>query len=87
PKDVKLSGISWYQRYWPDAILVLIIPGGDFFYAQAVSELDAHQKSQKSFDLTTEFRPLSELFGKIHPEIATLFRADVMRFAEGVNQG
>ncbi|MFQ5873065.1 MAG: hypothetical protein ACE5JL_04600 [Dehalococcoidia bacterium] len=80
PEDVKLSGISWYQRYWPDAILVLIIPGGDFFYAQAVSELDAHQKT---FDLTTEFRPLSELFRKIHPEIATIFREDVMRFANG----
>lgn len=84
PEDVKLSGISWYERYWPDATLVLIIPGGDFFYAQAVSELDPQQRS---FDLTTEFRPLSELFRKIHPEIATIFRQDVMRFAEAVNQG
>lgn len=82
PEDVELWGIRWYQRYWPDAILVLVIPGGDFFYAQEVDKLNSHQRS---FDLATEFKLLPELFERVRPEVMDLFREDVKRFANGLN--
>ena len=84
PEKVKLWGIRWYQSYWPDAILVLMIPGGDCFYAQAVDKLDA---SQNGFDLTQDFRLLPEMFKKVRPEIVAEFKEDMKQFAQFVQGG
>jgi hypothetical protein len=31
--------IMWYQKYWPESLLVLTSPHLDFFYAQGVDHL------------------------------------------------
>lgn len=81
PKKVGLWGIRWYQRYWPDAVLVLVVPGGDFFYAQAVDKLD---DGKSKFDLTQDFLPLSEWFKRIRLETMALFQEDTKQFAHMV---
>lgn len=77
PCDVRLSAIKWYQQYWPDAILVVVIPEGAFFYAQAVAKLNA---KKRVFDLTRQFRRLEAVFSKVNSHTLSVFAKEVKRF-------
>ena len=36
---LKERQITWYQKYWPESLLVFVSPYPDFFYAQDVDHL------------------------------------------------
>jgi len=40
PPDIKRRLIESYKEFWDDSILVLVIPEGNVFYAQKISELE-----------------------------------------------
>jgi hypothetical protein len=78
PHDVRLSGVEGYQTYWPDALLVVVIPAGDTFYAQAVERLNGRKRS---FDLPRQFQRLHAFFPRVKPATLTALAQEVKRFA------
>lgn len=76
PKDVAigLEQVSWYQKYWNDSVLVVVIPVESVFYAQHVSKLQLQAPSSSdrnqgvAFDLAKDFLPIDQIFPKIAPE-------------------
>jgi len=56
-QGVGIREVERYRRFWPETILVLVIPSGNYFYAQHVSKLDP-----KSSYMPQDFRPFEEIF-------------------------
>ncbi|TRZ53673.1 MAG: hypothetical protein D4S01_00915 [Dehalococcoidia bacterium] len=54
---IKINEIKQYRKFWPESILVLVIPYGNYFYAQHISKLD-----MKSSYAPQDFRPFEEIF-------------------------
>lgn len=79
PQDVRLSGVLWCQKYWPDALLVVVIPGGAYFYAQAVEQLAGEKNT---FNLTQQFQRFEAVFEKTNPGTLRVFAEEVNRFVK-----
>ena len=60
------KSILWYQKYWNDSVLVVVVPMGEFFYAQDVNKLPTIDVSESdtfvNFDLSTHFIPIAKRF-------------------------
>jgi len=54
---IVINEIELYCRFWPESILILVIPSGNYFYAQHISEL-----KPKEYYMPQDFRPLEEIF-------------------------
>lgn len=76
PENVRLAIIK-YRRHWPDALLVVIIPAADVFYAQTIQQLNPRKRT---FDLTKDFQPLDQVFQRVSQETLSTFAEDVHRF-------
>lgn len=65
------KSILWYQKYWNDSVLVVVVPIGEVFYAQDVNKLPTADVSESdtfvNFDLSTHFIPIEKRF-LINPE-------------------
>lgn len=78
PKEIALKAkpLVWYQKYWNDSVLVVVIPVEHVFYAQYVSKLGDLKLSNTEgsfdeaflFDLTKDFVTINQIFPKIKPE-------------------
>jgi len=60
------KSILWYQKYWNDSVLVVVVPIGEVFYAQDVNKLPTADVSESdtfvNFDLNTHFIPIEKRF-------------------------
>ena len=54
---IEINEIERYRKFWPESIIVLVIPSGNYFYAQHISKLN-----QKSSYTPQDFRPFEEIF-------------------------
>lgn len=75
PASVGISGVSLYRKYWSESVLVVIINGGNYFYAQRVSKLKGVADSGRGddftdFNLQDEFQPLDTIFK--HVDLSSL---------------
>jgi hypothetical protein len=68
--SVLIDKIPWYQKYWKDSVLVVIIPHGHWFYAQYVSKLE----EKDEYNLKEEFRRLEDLFTNINTDTLYHFK-------------
>lgn len=64
--------IDRYHKYWNDSIIVILIPSGEYVYAQHISKLKMPRKEYSKFgdrvyyfDLEKEFVPIYEMFPSI----------------------
>ncbi len=57
--------IETYKRFWNDAILVLVWPYGNVFYAQEISKLGI----KKQYDPKTDFEKMQEIFTRINSDV------------------
>lgn len=78
--------IDWYHKYWEDSIIVVVIPAGEYIYAQYVSKLRLPRKEYHKFgkpvyyfNLEKEFLPVYKIF----PDIS---RGDVKRVRHIINK-
>ena len=71
--SVIIDKIKWYHRYWKDAILVIIIPHGHWFYAQHVWKLEVKDE----YDLRKEFERLEDFFPNIDTDILYHFKPTI----------
>jgi hypothetical protein len=57
--------IETYKRFWNDAILVLVWPYENVFYAQEISKLGI----KKQYDPKTDFEKMQEIFTRINSDV------------------
>lgn len=70
---LEINEIERYRKFWPESVLVLVIPSGNYFYAQRVSELPS-KSSYKPLD----FRPFEEIF-PLATQLPEDFRSKLVR--------
>jgi len=56
--------VAIYKEFWNDAILVVVIPWGNAFYAQKVSELE----TKGMYNATTDFEKFEDVFTRVTAE-------------------
>ena len=70
--------IEKYQKYWKGCILVIIVPLGEFLYAQNVDNLDISGKKPYGdniyFNIEKEFKPFTEIFTKVDKKIVDKYK-------------
>ena len=54
---IQIEQIDLYRKFWPESILILIIPSGNYFYAQYVQKLEHKERYSPE-----DFCPLEEIF-------------------------
>ena len=72
PKEtsVKYLRITNYREFWNDSILVVLVPCGNVFYAQKVSELETKQ----TYNARKDFEKLEDIFTRVKAEDVSNFR-------------
>jgi hypothetical protein len=75
--DASYLALSKYKRYWPETILVLVVPNGNYFYAQYVAKL---RPGRGRYKLTTSFKKIEKIFPRITQESVSQFRVIIDRF-------
>jgi Holliday junction resolvase len=77
-KGAKLKRIANYIEFWNDSILILVIPLGNVFYAQKMSELTP----KDWYDITTDFEKIEDVFTRIEAKDMRYFQARAYRIME-----
>jgi len=62
--------IAIYKEFWNDAILVVVVPCGNVFYAQKVSELE----TKGMYNATTDFEKFEDVFTRVTAEDLSHYR-------------
>jgi hypothetical protein len=72
PKEtsVKYLSVANYKEFWNDSILVVLVPCGNVFYAQKVSELEIKQ----TYNARKDFERFEDVFTKVKAEDVSDFR-------------
>ena len=80
PKEtsVKYLRIANYKEFWDDSILIVVVPVGNVFYAQKVSELEIKQE----YDATRDFEKFEDVFTRVKVEDVSKFRAKALQIME-----
>jgi len=82
-KGDKLKRIENYKEFWNDSILILVIPSGNVFYAQKISELE----SKDGYNMTTDFEKIEDVFTRIEAKDMRYFQARAYRIMEKYEKG
>ena len=56
--------IATYKEFWNDTFLVVVIPCGNVFYAQKISELE----TKSMYNATTDFEKFEDVFTRVAAE-------------------
>jgi hypothetical protein len=60
----KSTQIETYKQFWNDAVLVMVLPFENVFYAQEIAKLGIKEQ----YDPRSDFRKIQEIFGRISDE-------------------
>jgi len=75
--SVKYLRIANYREFWNDSILIVVIPEGNVFYAQKISELEIKQSEE--YDGTTDFEKLEHIFKRVKTEDISHFKIEALQ--------
>lgn len=75
PPEIKPRQIDNYKEFWNDAILVLVVPCENVFYAQKVSELEVKER----YYPLSHFEKLQDVFTKVKEETISHYRDKVIQ--------
>lgn len=80
PKETSIEylKIAWCKEFWDDTIVVVVVPGGNVFYAQKVSELEIKQ----TYNATTDFERFEDVFTRVKAEDLSHFRGQALQIME-----
>ena len=67
--------IARYKEFWSDAILVIVIPHGEVFYAQRFSELESIKKGNL-YDAETDFRKFEDFFVNVDKDALSRYKKE-----------
>lgn len=86
PREVKLQAESlvWYQQYWNDSVLVVVVPTDHIFYAQYVDKLGQLSCISKHegciYDVTKDFLPIEEIFRSVDQDTIKKYHSLYSKF-------
>ncbi|NIO38636.1 hypothetical protein GTO27_13210 [Candidatus Bathyarchaeota archaeon] len=72
--------IRAYKEFWNDSILVIVVPCGDIFYAQKISELEA----SGAYDATLEFEKFENIFTRVRKEELSHFKNKALEIMKAI---
>jgi len=70
--------IAYIKEFWDDSVLILVVPTGDVFYAQKVSELEV----KETYNATKDFHKLEDIFTRVSAEDLSHFRVQALQIME-----
>lgn len=82
--DAQYLALSRYEKYWPEAVLTLVVPNGHYFYAHRVSKL---RPGRGRYKLATAFKRIDKVFSKITPESMKQSRAVIDKYVAAESSG
>ena len=74
-RSIAYLDLAGYKQYWPECILVLVVPHGDILYAQRISELEIKEK----YDATTDFDRFQETFRDVTPDTLEHYKPKLLQ--------
>ena len=75
---IKSDQMKAYKEFWSDSILVLVVPRGNFFYAQKISELE----TKENYNPEEDFLKIEEIFLRVKPEDILHFGNEASKLME-----
>ncbi len=67
--------ITYCKEFWDDSVLVLVVPSGNIFYAQTVSELEI----KEWYNLNKDFHKIEEIFTRVKSDDITHFKNQALQ--------
>lgn len=80
PQLNKKGLIGTYQKYWNDAIMVLVLPVDNVFYAQEIADLG----KKEQYDPKTDFRRIQEIFTRVNAEDLERYKTIARRLIDSM---
>ncbi len=71
----QIKRIELYKKYWEEAIIVMVVPFGNVFYAQQIAKLGI----KGYYHLASDFVPIQEIFTKINPNEITEYKSIALK--------
>ena len=71
----QIKRIELYKKYWEEAIMVLVVPFGNVFYAQQIAKLGI----KGYYHLTSDFGPIQNIFYKIDSDEISEYRGIALK--------
>jgi len=73
---IEINEAESYLKYWAESLIILVIPSGNYFYAQYVHKLKP--KGSKRMYVLSDFCPLEEIFPQVK-KLSEDFRRKIVR--------
>jgi hypothetical protein len=70
PPNIKPNLIENIKEFWNDSVLVIVVPEGNVFYAQRISELEIKQV----YYPLSDFEKFQDIFTRVRPEDISHYR-------------
>ena len=67
--------IKRLKEFWNDSVLIIVVPCGNFFYAQKVAELEI----KEAYNAAKDFLKLDEIFTRVKDEDLSYFRTQAVQ--------
>ena len=83
PPRIKPRLIENYKEFWNDSILVVVVPEGNVFYAQKISELE----TMPDYYRIADFERLQDVFTKIGDEDISHFKETALQNMKKTQKG
>ena len=80
PQLNRKGQIGTYQKYWNDAIMVLVLPVDNVFYAQEIANLG----KKEQYDPKTDFRKIQEIFNRIKADDLERYKTIARRLIDSM---
>lgn len=78
PPRIKPRQIENYKEFWNDSILVVIVPKGNVFYAQKISEIE----TRKEYYRIPDFEKFQDIFTRVKIEDLSHFKDKALQSME-----
>jgi len=73
--EIARRQIENYKEFWNDSILVLVVPEGNVFYAQKISELE----TRETYYRLEDFEKLQDIFARVKTEDVSHYKEQVLQ--------
>jgi Holliday junction resolvase len=74
PPMINISEIRNLKEFWNDAILVVVVPDGNIFYAQRINELEIQQNETFQYYPLTDFEKFQDIFTRVRSEAISHYK-------------
>jgi hypothetical protein len=76
--EITRRQIENYKEFWNDSILVLVVPEGNAFYAQKISEIE----TRETYYRLEDFEKLQDIFTRVKMEDISHYKEQVLQNAK-----